>query len=414
MDYRAMVNPTYLTAKSTLFMLAGAGYEDAKRIIGALGTQDEMRKNAAKDNGGKSLLSDKDRKELFAGTTTAIVARYEAVSRFMLKEGYTNLFDIACGYTPRSIYCARAGIDYVGVDVPVVAEELERLAQKIGLSQKHPTYMGVDATNAASLTAAASLLQGAVLISCEGLALYLYAEEFEQLLGGIREVLLQHGGTWITSDMGVDYEAFATTCMSDPDAVKLYRKAKKAAMSSSNVYEDGVTFWDEGRKQAFIEAHGFRVEKVPFYDGDEDLATLRDIPGTWKNALKMKLNESRLWVMTVDEDFKGSQMIEGAKQVENLSIDYTKKGGVLQCRVNGRIDTISAPALLEVFAKNYDGTASIMVDAGELEYISSAGLRVLLMAVKKLGADSVTVCNTSDAVKEIFETTGFDQLITVR
>ena len=59
-------------------------------------------------------------------------------------------------------------------------------------------------------------------------------------------------------------------------------------------------------------------------------------------------------------------------------------------------------------------TASIMVDAGELEYISSAGLRVLLMAVKKLGADSVTVCNTSDAVKEIFETTGFDQLITVR
>ena len=284
MDYRAMVNPTYLTAKSTLFMLAGAGYEDAKRIIGALGTQDEMRKNAAKDNGGKSLLSDKDRKELFAGTTTAIVARYEAVSRFMLKEGYTNLFDIACGYTPRSIYCARAGIDYVGVDVPVVAEELERLAQKIGLSQKHPTYMGADATNAASLTAAASLLQGAVLISCEGLALYLYAEEFEQLLGGIREVLLQHGGTWITSDMGVDYEAFATTCMSDPDAVKLYRKAKKAAMSSSNVYEDGVTFWDEGRKQAFIEAHGFRVEKVPFYDGDEDLATLRDIPETWKNA----------------------------------------------------------------------------------------------------------------------------------
>jgi anti-anti-sigma factor len=332
----------------------------------------------------------------------------------MLKEGYTNLFDIACGYTPRSIYCARAGIDYVGVDVPVVAEELERLAQKIGLSQKHPTYMGADATNAASLTAAASLLQGAVLISCEGLALYLYAEEFEQLLGGIREVLLQHGGTWITSDMGVDYEAFATTCMSDPDAVKLYRKAKKAAMSSSNVYEDGVTFWDEGRKQAFIEAHGFRVEKVPFYDGDEDLATLRDIPETWKNALKMKLNESRLWVMTVDEDFKGSQMIEGAKQVENLSIDYTKKGGVLQCRVNGRIDTISAPALLEIFETNYDDTASIMVDAGKLEYISSAGLRVLLMAVKKLGTDSVTVCNTSDAVKEIFETTGFDQLITVR
>lgn len=63
---------------------------------------------------------------------------------------YTNLFDIACGFTPRSIYCARAKIDYVGVDVPVVAEELEQLAVELGLSQKHPTYMGADATNGRS------------------------------------------------------------------------------------------------------------------------------------------------------------------------------------------------------------------------------------------------------------------------
>ena len=74
---------------------------------------------------------------------------------------------------------------------------------------------------------------------------------------------------------------------------------------------------------------------------------------------------------------------------------------------------ISAPALLGIFENNYDGTASIMVDAGKLEYISSAGLRVMLMAVKKLGEGSVTVINTSEAVKEIFETTGFDQMITV-
>ena len=106
-------------------------------------------------------------------------------------------------------------------------------------------------------------------------------------------------------------------------------------------------------------------------------------------------------------------MIEGAKQVENLSIEYARKAGVLQCRVKGRIDTISSPALLEVFENNYDGVTSIEVDAERLEYISSAGLRVLLMAVKKLGRGSVSVINTSEAVKEIFETTGFDQMITV-
>lgn len=81
--------------------------------------------------------------------------------------------------------------------------------------------------------------------------------------------------------------------------------------------------------------------------------------------------------------------------------------------MNGRVDTISAPALLEVFENNYEGVSEIRIDAKTLEYISSAGLRVLLMAVKKLGKGSVTVFHTSEAVKDIFETTGFDQLITV-
>ena len=53
MDYRSMVNPTYLTAKSTLFMLAGAGNEDAKRVIAALGTQNELEQNRQKENGQK-------------------------------------------------------------------------------------------------------------------------------------------------------------------------------------------------------------------------------------------------------------------------------------------------------------------------------------------------------------------------
>ena len=293
------------------------------RMIEALGTQDDLSRNMSKDNGGKPSMPEAELKAILTGNAAAIEARYEALSRYLHKGGYTKLFDIACGYTPRSIYCAKSDIDYVGVDVPVVAEKLEQLAVKIGLSQKHPTYIGADATNAASLSAAANLLHGPVLISCEGLTQYLSADEFEQFLGGVREILVQHGGTWVTSDMGVNYEAFSTACMSSPDAVEMYRSAKKAAMSSSNVYGDGVAFWNAGRKQAFIETRGFRVEKTPFYDEEEDLATLRDIPENWRSVLKQKLNESCLWVMTTEEGFRGFQMIEGAKQVENLSIDYT-------------------------------------------------------------------------------------------
>ena len=81
--------------------------------------------------------------------------------------------------------------------------------------------------------------------------------------------------------------------------------------------------------------------------------------------------------------------------------------------MSGRVDTISAPALLEVFENNYGGITRVRIDAERLEYISSAGLRVLLMAVKKLGQGSVTVMNASESVKQIFETTGFDQMVVI-
>lgn len=411
MDYRSMVNPTYLTAKSTLFMLASAGNEDAKGIIGALGTQDELVKNNRKVN--QSPLTPEQRKALMAGASLAVEARYASLSRYIRDHGYVNLLDIACGYTPRAIYCASTGIDYVGVDVPVVAEELQALAEKLGIGKGHPVYVGGDATNAASLKAAADHLTGRVLISCEGLLGYLSADEFEQFLGGVREILLSHGGAWVSSDPGVDYEAFSTANMGSADAVRLYNEAKRQAISASNIYNDGVSHWEKAKLRGFLEAHGFRVEEAPFYCEDDDLALLHGIPEAWVTSFKGLLNASHLWVMTVDEGFADSRGVEGAKQVENLSIDFAKKNGALLCRVNGRIDTISAPALLEVIEANSEGITALKVDAANLEYISSAGLRVLMIAVKKLGPGAVSVTNASEAVREIFETTGFDQMISV-
>ena len=409
MDYRSLVNPTYLTAKSTLLMLAGAGNEDAKKMIAALGTQDDVSRNAQK-NGSRQIISESELKALMAGSSLAVEARYAALSRFMKTEGYTNLLDVACGYTPRAVYCSTAGIDYVGLDVPVVAEELQAMAKKLGFVKDHPFYVSGDATNAASLMAAANLLKGKIVISCEGLSQYLSADEFEQFIGGIRKVLAQHGGVWVTSDMGVNYEAFATAAMSSADAVEIYNKARMKAMESSNIYGDGVGYWSSEKKQKLIEAHGFKVEQIPFYHGDEELNLLKAIPDAWRTAFLKELRNSRLWKMTLSENVL-AEKIEGAKQVDNLKIDFEKKDGLLLCRVTGRIDTISAPALLQVFENNYDGISEIKVDAKDLEYISSAGLRVLLMAVKKTG--NVSVVNASEAVKEIFETTGFDQMIEV-
>ena len=74
------------------------------------------------------------------GVTLSVEARYAAVSRLIRTEGCTNLLDVACGYTPRAIFCEREGVDYVGLDVPVVAEELNRAAPGLGIGHAHPVW----------------------------------------------------------------------------------------------------------------------------------------------------------------------------------------------------------------------------------------------------------------------------------
>ncbi len=111
MDYRTMVNPTYLTAKSTLHVLAAMGNTEAKDMMTALGTRDTLTRRNPKNP--QTFLSEEDAKALMTGVSVAINARYEALSARMRKEGTKALLDIACGYTPRGLYCHRQGIDYV-------------------------------------------------------------------------------------------------------------------------------------------------------------------------------------------------------------------------------------------------------------------------------------------------------------
>jgi anti-anti-sigma factor len=240
---------------------------------------------------------------------------------------------------------------------------------------------------------------------------YLSADEAEQFIGGIRQVLSGHGGAWYSSDWNVDYEQFSTRNMSSPEGVKYYNETRRQIMKSSNVFNEGVSFLSEDEKQSFLESRGLKVEKLPFYYDDEDLAMLRAVAPDKMNAIMDQFEKSSFWKMTLDESSAVREKITGAKEIDNLHVDCSAAGSRLICRIAGRIDTISAPALLEVLEKNGDGFEELSVEAERLEYLSSAGLRVLLMASKKFGKMSIR--HASDAVKKIFADSGFDQQISV-
>ena len=77
----------------------------------------------------------------------------------------------------------------------------------------------------------------------------------------------------------------------------------------------------------------------------------------------------------------------------------------------GRVDTLTAPELEAALA--LDGVTELVFDLVELEYISSAGLRVLLSAQKAMNKQgSMTVLNPKPAVKEVFDITGFSDIFT--
>lgn len=87
--------------------------------------------------------------------------------------------------------------------------------------------------------------------------------------------------------------------------------------------------------------------------------------------------------------------------------------GGIRVKVEGRLDTGTAPELRRVLSAVPDDTEVLTVDLGNTYYVSSAGLRELLIARKRFRGDRMRVVSVSEGVKEIFHTTGFDTLFPV-
>ena len=97
-----------------------------------------------------------------------------------------------------------------------------------------------------------------------------------------------------------------------------------------------------------------------------------------------------------------------------MTITQNKEGEKLTIALEGRLDTTTAPQLESEIEKSLDGVKELKFDMSKLEYISSAGLRVLLAAQKKMNNQgSMTVCGSNEALMEIFEVTGFVDILNI-
>ena len=97
-----------------------------------------------------------------------------------------------------------------------------------------------------------------------------------------------------------------------------------------------------------------------------------------------------------------------------MTITKTQENEKLTVAIEGRLDTTTAPQLEAELKSSLDGVKELVFDIKELEYISSAGLRVLLTAQKVMNKQGkMIVKGASEAVMEIFEVTGFVDILDI-
>ena len=98
-----------------------------------------------------------------------------------------------------------------------------------------------------------------------------------------------------------------------------------------------------------------------------------------------------------------------------MEINKTQDGDRVILSLIGRLDTITSSKLQTALSEDFSGATALELDFSDIEYVSSAGLRVLLLGEKRMKADgkTMTLTHVSDDVMEVFEITGFSAILTI-
>jgi anti-anti-sigma factor len=172
----------------------------------------------------------------------------------------------------------------------------------------------------------------------------------------------------------------------------------KNAMSNGNP-DDAIKY---------LKQHGFEIELVNYSDKLPMILSLGGDTEAMKRLRKEYADIPQMVITAVRSDVQKQRSTGTGK----FSVNMAVSGNELKCALSGRLDTITAPELLQKFNETTgDSINKITVDLTETEYISSAGLRVMLIMCKSLKEKrEFSVINYSKELKEIFDVTGFSEI----
>lgn len=410
-DLRELVNPVFNTAKACVQLDAAVGDKDAQRLLDALGFE-AFGENASNEAVPKEMLEQVMR--LFPAYTIVTETRFRAMNRLIDHMEDRQIVDLPCGYTSRGIRLSRQGRTYYGFDLPAVIDAIGPAVESIIGKSETTTYHAVDATNYESLKEAISEDSRNLLITTEGLLMYFTQSELEEVFSNIHRLLQTYGGSWVIVDRAYflhDKEVVSATLGNNPQLNALYAAVtNQAAATTADVkFNDSVFFdSDDAKVIEFIRKMGFELHEICMADYLPDKIASLDGNPEAEPAVRDVFKKMMLWELTVAEK-KTAKPLDPNMPFQVVS---EMKDGTFKAAVQGRMDTITAPELLKQFQDAGSEFKAIHIDVSRMSYVSSAGLRVLLMMYKSLeDKNNFEMTGVSDEVMEILETTGFDQFL---
>ena len=402
------VNPVFNTAKMTLFQLAANGDPNAATLAKSMGLTLDATQNSA---------TTKASPEQVLGGTIMLEIRYHTMARLAEESGYT-LVDLPCGYTPRAIEFTKKGQPYYGLDLPAVIQEAsEKMTALIPPEQRALAHFrAVDATNYASLEKALEDVDGPVCITTEGLLMYFTDSEAGTLCDNIRRILEKKGGCWYTADVECSLQyVIVMRALVGERFMEIMKNASQQVKDKSDVVIGRNALiaspadMDGSIKNAmaFLAKHGLKAERINVAEHMPKLDSLDRVSPEQAAAVREGMKRSAFWRITPI----GTAVALPPTETEGFHVDASIQDGTLSLVLAGRFDTITAPSLLSFFERTKAGQSvdAVDVDCGRLDYISSAGLRVLLI-MHKACKGGVSLHGENEVVSEILSQTGFDSI----
>ena len=384
------VNPLYFSAKGCLGLLAETGDSDIVNFYESI---------------DKEQLTTFDDNPIIKGRIISLEVRYHVWNEIAKETDCQTIVDLPCGYLPHSLITARLNKNYYGFDLPIVTDEISRVAEKF-LSQSEKIfvqYHGVDATNYFSMRDALKDVHGKICIITDGLLGHFNCDDLKIFCENIHRLLMEFGGCWYTTDShftALMSKTYAAITGKDEDVMTnaTARGRKKVGEFDKNetVFTNGT--FDERRN--FLEDSGFKVESFRYLDKINFIPSLKDNPDLMKKVLS-SYKDMEFWQLTADD----TNLTEKNFDMP-FAQEFSVKDNILFVKISGRLDTITAPKLLQQY-EEYQAEnkfAEIHIDAAELEYISYAGLRVLKIMRDSLQDENLfKIENANDEVEKILK-----------